>query len=268
MQNGNPFYPFFPGSVPREGRRRLGRGEFPRHRHIRQARAQYGDIWNIVALPLRLFFSGQDDNPQYFDGVLTPLLILLLPWVFTGKWSEDKKLLASFSLLSLLYALFLVDLRVRYVLSIVPPLAILAVYGVFNIYARSISGDFICRPLAVRDMAWRISVEVCCGGRSMALSNWRGEPRWLSRTNAAGVSDVSLYQPRNARACENLSSLYRRAYYCQRNYFHDGGELPGFLLAAIRNAKDIAQLEQSLRGKQITHLMLREDLLQIFSVTI
>ena len=38
-QTGNPFYPFFPGWFQREGHRRLGRGKFPRHRHIRQARA-------------------------------------------------------------------------------------------------------------------------------------------------------------------------------------------------------------------------------------
>ena len=210
-QTGNPFYPFFPGLFRAKAAAVLDAASFPGIGIFDKRELLYGEnIWQIVALPLRLFFSGQDDNPQYFDGVLTPLLILLLPWVFTGKWPEDKKLLAGFALLSLLYALFLVDLRVRYVLSIVPPLAILAVYGVFNIYARIKRPAILFAGLSLfAHMAWRISVEVCCGGRSMALSNWRGEPRWLSRTNAAGVSDVSLYQPRNAGACENLSSLYR-----------------------------------------------------------
>ena len=45
------------------------------------------------------FFSGQDDNPQFFDGVLTPVLIAFLPWAFKGKWLEEKKLLAGFALL-------------------------------------------------------------------------------------------------------------------------------------------------------------------------
>ena len=39
---------------------------------------------------------------------------------------------------------------------------------------------------------------------------------------------------------------------------------PDFFWRAIRNAKDSAQFEQSLRGKQITHLMVREDLLADF----
>ena len=97
----------------------------------------YGESWwQIAALPLRLFFFGQDDNPQYFDGALSPVLILLLPWAFKGKWLEEKRLLAGFALLYLAYALFLVDLRVRYVLMIVPPLVVLFAYGVFNVYLR------------------------------------------------------------------------------------------------------------------------------------
>ncbi len=35
-------------------------------------------------------------------------------------------------------------------------------------------------------------------------------------------------------------------------------------MAAIRKAKDSTALEQSLRGKQISHLLLREDLLTGF----
>ena len=49
------------------------------------------NLWQIVALPLRIFFFGQDDNPQYFDGVLTPILIIFLPWAFKGKWLDDKQ---------------------------------------------------------------------------------------------------------------------------------------------------------------------------------
>ena len=56
----------------------------------------------------------------------------------------------------------------------------------------------------------------------------------------------------------------RTAYYCERDYFHDGGDLPGFLLAAIRAAQNAEQIDQSFRQKQITHLMAREDLLTGF----
>ena len=56
----------------------------------------------------------------------------------------------------------------------------------------------------------------------------------------------------------------RRAYYCEREYFHDGGELPGFLLGAVQSARDSTQIGTALTSQGITHLMVREDLLGEF----
>jgi hypothetical protein len=56
----------------------------------------------------------------------------------------------------------------------------------------------------------------------------------------------------------------RRAYYCEREYFHDGGELPGFLLAAVRSAKEPADVGRQLNAKQLTHLLVRDELLLRF----
>jgi len=56
----------------------------------------------------------------------------------------------------------------------------------------------------------------------------------------------------------------RRAYYCDRDYFHDSGDLPGFLLGAIRVAKSPDEVDQSLKREKITHLLMREDLLARF----
>jgi hypothetical protein len=266
-QTGNPFYPLFPGWFHAKARAVLDTASFAGIGIFDKRELLYGEnIWQIVALPLRLFFSGQDDNPQYFDGVLTPALIVLLPWVFRGKWSEDKKLLASFSLLSLLYALFLVDLRVRYVLSIVPPLVILAVYGVFNIYIR------IKRPaiLFAGLLLFAIWHGAFLWNYVVAADPWpylagrESRDGYLSRMLPEYPTFLYINRETPADAKIYLLFIGRRAYYCQRNYFHDGGELPGYLLAAIRNARDIEQLEQSLRRNQVTHLMVREDLLAGF----
>jgi hypothetical protein len=56
----------------------------------------------------------------------------------------------------------------------------------------------------------------------------------------------------------------RRAYYCERDYFHDSGDLPGVLLDAARSAKTADQIARSLKQIGITHLMMREDLLAAF----
>lgn len=267
-QTGNPFYPFFPSwFTAKAGGAAIDSASFAGVGIFDKRELLYGEnIWQIVALPLRLFFSGQDDNPQYFDGVLMPILIALLPWAFTGKWAEDKKLLGGFALLTLLFAIFLVDLRVRYVLPLVPPLVLLMVYGVFNIYTR------IKRPAILFAILF-------------GFAAWQGAYLWKYAVAADGWNFLAGAETRDQYLARNLpeysalqfinrhtaadAKIYllfvgRRAYYCQRNYFHDGGDLPGFLLAAIRNAKNSAQLAQSIRSKQITHLLLREDLLNGF----
>ncbi|MGH7927994.1 MAG: hypothetical protein ACREQV_09385, partial [Candidatus Binatia bacterium] len=58
-----------------------------------------------------------------------------------------------------------------------------------------------------------------------------------------------------------LLFIGRRGYHCERDYFHDGGELPAFLHGAIQSAQEPAQVEHVLRRRGITHLMVRTDLL-------
>jgi Dolichyl-phosphate-mannose-protein mannosyltransferase len=222
----------------------------------------------ILALPLRIFFSGRDDHPQFFDGVLTPVLIAFLPWAFKGKWLEDKKLLTGFAAIFLFYALFLVDMRIRYILPIVPPLIILAVYGVFNIYLN------IKRPIYLFAIV-------------VAVGVWHGKYVWHYFREAAPIGFLSGAETRDAYLDRMLpeysafqyinhsippsARIYllfvgRRAYYCDRNYFHDGGDLPWYLLAAITRAKNADQIIQVMREKNITHFIARDDLLSTFLV--
>jgi len=269
-QTDNPFYPFFggvfgaratSGSVGPDAASFAGVGIFDKRELL------FGEsIWQIIALPLRVFFSGQDNNPQYFDGVLTPMLILFLPWAFKGKWLEEKKILVSFALLLLLYAVFLVEMRIRYILAVVPPLVSLFTYGVFNTYLS------IKRPVALAVVLLSFAglhgiyiVKYFRDAEPLAyLSGAVSRTEYLTRElpeysafdyiNRQTATDAKIY----------LLFVGRRAYYCERNYFHDGGDLPGFLLGAIRAANNAEQIEQSLRQNQITHLMAREDLLAGF----
>ena len=263
VQTGNPFFPLLAGlfaSAPAYGNAGGGGGLslFAKREFL------YGEnIWQIIALPARIFFSGQDDNPQFFDGVLTPVLLILLPWTFKGKWLEEKKLLTAFALLFLFYAVFLVDMRIRYVLPIVPPLVILAVYGVFNVYLR------IRRPVLIfaglvffaawhGGYLWRYVQDASplaylSGVESQAAYLARKLPEYPALQYINGSTDPS--------AKIYLLFVGRRAYYCEREYFHDGGELPEFLVGAIRGAKSPEDIAETLRRKQITHLMAREDLL-------
>jgi hypothetical protein len=267
VQTANPFFPFLIRFFPQYSAPAAEGGSFSGLDIFVKRELLYGEnIWQILALPLRVFIFGRDDDPQFFDGVLTPLLIVLLPWTFKGKWLEEKKLLASFAALFLAYAIFLVDLRIRYILPIVPPLVILAVYGIFNFYLR------IKRPVylffgLLGFAAWHGAYlwgYIHAAEPYGYLTGSESRDAYLSRRlpEYGAFRYINRETPGSAKIY--LLFVGRRAYYCERDYFHDGGDLPGFLLGAIRSAKSAAEIEAALRQKQITHLMAREDLLARF----
>jgi 4-amino-4-deoxy-L-arabinose transferase-like glycosyltransferase len=268
LQTGNPLFPFLTGLCPAgAGGPGVATEGFAGLGILAKRGLLYGESWwQIAALPLRLFFTGRDDDPQHFDGVLSPVLILLLPWAFKGKWLAEKKIFLSFAALYLVYALFLVDLRVRYILPIVPPLVILAVYGVFNIYAGIRRPAFLFAGLLLiavlhGSYLWRTYQEVAPLG---FLAGRERREDYLTRV-LPGYT-VFRYANRELPPAAKIYLLFmgRRAYYLERGYFHDGGELPAALLGAIRSARDPAQIEKALEERGITHLMVREDLLRRF----
>jgi 4-amino-4-deoxy-L-arabinose transferase-like glycosyltransferase len=94
---------------------------------------------HTLLIPLRIFFEGEDDNPKYFDGRLNPFL-LLLPLAFlvlakrTGFRHRDPLLLGAYAVLMIVLVFVLVDMRLRWIATIVPPLVVLATYGIRAIH--------------------------------------------------------------------------------------------------------------------------------------
>lgn len=267
LQTGNPFYPLLNSWFLRNHGTLNPLASFGGFGILEKRHLLYDEnAWEIVTLPLRIFFSGQDDRAQFFDGVLTPVLIVFLPWAFRGKWIEEKKILAVFSLLFLLYAIFLVDMRIRYILSIVPPLVILAIYGIFNIYLGIKRPVYLFAAIVFfaawhAAYIWRYFREASPVGY---LDGEESRDAYLTRMmpEYAAMQYVNRSIPASARIY--LLFLGRRAYYCHRDYFHDAGDLPEFLLAVIQKSTNAEQIAQALKQKHITHLMVREDLLRRF----
>ncbi len=262
-QTGNPFFPLFGTLFSARGPAASAPGEYVSLGVLAKRELLYGESWwQIAALPLRLFFFGQDDSPQYFDGVLSPLLIMLLPWAFKGKWREEKFFLFGFALLFLAYALFLVDLRVRYVLLIVPPLVALFAYGVFNIYLRIKQPAYLFAALLLFAgyhgfYLYKYFLEV---GPVPYLMGNQSRDAYLNGAlpEYATFQFINRELPRDAKIY--LLFIGRRGYYCDRDYFHDGGELPALLRGAIQSAREPGQVEEMLKRQGITHLMIRSDL--------
>lgn len=95
--------------------------------------------WQTSLLPIRFFFEGQDDNPQFFDGKLNPFLLFLPMLAFLRKSSSpslrlEKKALLIFAFLFFFFTFFQQVTRIRYIICIIPPLVILSIFGLQNLF--------------------------------------------------------------------------------------------------------------------------------------
>ncbi|NNF98293.1 MAG: phospholipid carrier-dependent glycosyltransferase [Desulfobacteraceae bacterium] len=117
-----------------------------------------------ASIPLRIFFQGEDDNPRLFDGKLNPILFFSPFLLLIGRRNTDAQLkleqliLFSFCILFVLYASFMVDMRIRYIAPIIPPLVVLTIFGLQDILKRI---DGISRKRNRVFSRWMICAVVC-----------------------------------------------------------------------------------------------------------
>ncbi len=91
-----------------------------------------------LLIPLRIFFEGEDDNPKYFDGRLNPLLLLLpLALLVLSRRAGDRQgempLFGAYAVLMIVLVFLLVDMRLRWIATVIAPLVVLATYGLWAI---------------------------------------------------------------------------------------------------------------------------------------
>lgn len=97
----------------------------------------YNESWlETAAIPFRIFFQGEDDNPRLFDGRLNPLLFFLpfFAFLLPGKILNHNKILLLFSSLYILIVFFQQDMRIRWIGPAIPPLVILSALGLKNLF--------------------------------------------------------------------------------------------------------------------------------------
>jgi 4-amino-4-deoxy-L-arabinose transferase-like glycosyltransferase len=230
----------------------------------------------IALLPLRIFFQGKDDNPQYFDGKLNPLLLFLPFWAFYRRKDEpeylrrEKKILLAFSILFFFFTVFTTALRTRYISSIIPPLTVLSSFGILNLVkiAQSISYRL------VRNVC--IFLVIMVPGFAFAINgNYIREQFKYVNPLPFILGDVSrdqyinLYIPEYSAiryVNDNLDSKAKvffvftgnRSYYCEKDYFLDNDM--SFLKKLINNASRPDNILNDLTKLNITHLLINKSL--------
>lgn len=146
---GNPIYPLYnsffqntpsdDSELPIEIKKQINY-HVGHWNHIAIRRAMFKESWGEIALiPVRIFFQGQDDQPQYFDGKLNPFLLMFSITAFVSirrqsvSHRRELLILAAFVGLFMLIAFLGTSARVRYIAPVIPPLILLSVFGLHNL---------------------------------------------------------------------------------------------------------------------------------------
>jgi hypothetical protein len=236
-------------------------------------------LWQTLLIPVRIFFEGQDNLPQYFDGKLNPFLFFLPFFAFlrfkksTPMIKAEKKILMAFAVLYLLFAFFKTDMRIRYIAPIIPPLVILAMYGLHQI------GTFVAehfsapvrRLVSGSILATVVFMFSINGAYVWGQFNYVDPMSYLSgRVNRETY--IERYRPEYQAikyANKNLASrskilglfLGNRLYYSDREIIFGDG----FFRNTVNRAEISENILKELRQQKITHLLIRYDLLNQWS---
>ena len=233
-------------------------------------------LLEILAIPVRIFIQGQDDNPRLFDGRLNPyLLIFPLVAVFAVKGRGRSPrvrleigVMGIFACLYLLFAFFLVDMRIRYIGPIIPPLAILAVFGLhdlvriirsrFSSWGQSLGLSAVGAVLMVLmglNAAYLVAqFRVIDPMSYLQRRLTREEYIQKYRPEYAAISFANRHLPEEAR----ILSLFNgnRIYYSERDMI-SGNEM---FSQAVRASQSPAELIRRLQQSGISYLLVRMDL--------
>ncbi|UCG09398.1 MAG: phospholipid carrier-dependent glycosyltransferase [Desulfobacterales bacterium] len=230
--------------------------------------------WQILTLPIRVFFQGKDDSPKYFDGRLNPYLLLLPFFAFFPRKDGDrnikseKNIMLAFSVLFLLIVFSQRDLRIRYIAPIIPPLVILSALGLQNMVQ------------AIRSAKLWPAGRLWAGLAGVGLALLIGMNAVYVWEQFQGIQPISYLSGRLER--DAYIETYRPEYaaiqfanrnlpdsakiFClflgDRSYYSDKQMLFGdaYFKRIVKQANSAEQLALELKKRNITHLLIRYEI--------
>ena len=265
---GSPFYPLMESAVKAGA---SGRGF-----HVTNEMAPmvkrfllYGEsVFDIVLLPLRIFWEGADNSIQRFDGVLNPVFLVFIPLAFLRRRRADGavRYLAIYSLLFTVMAFLTVDLVTRYLLPVIPLIVILVTLGFRNLIKSGSAGGVIGAALLSALIGFNA---VYIGGLYKRYSPMSYLTGALTRDEYLAINlpdyDAVMYANRTLPEQARVLLLFTgdRGYYWEREYYY-GDRLGNFLIGYMKNASDGAALAEKFTSSGATHLFLNNLLMEKF----
>lgn len=279
---GNPIYPLYnqvfnpPKEVVKSGsphviKEKTNSGIFTERSML------YNETgWQIAMLPVRIFFQGKDGEPQYFDGKLNPFLLLLSLFAFYRIKDEpeylkrEKKILVIFSIFFFSFALFTAGLRIRYISPIIPPLIVLSVFGLQNLFrigsrfsTQNIKKLFYASVLLIPCLALAINGDYIWSQFKSVdpipfITGKISRDEYIAKRIPEYPAETFINKTLDSKAKVLFILIGNRGYYCDRPYTHD----MGILQRSIGTAGKAEDILEGLRKNGITHLLINYSLFE------
>lgn len=236
------------------------------------------NIWQLLLLPVRIFFEGQDNDPRYFDGRLNPFLFFLPLLSFLGIMQEKKQLrlektiLAAFSVFYFLFAFNTGVLRIRYLAPILPFLVILSMYGLNNL--GKLGKKYHSKTGGLAALTWPLTVCLLLSWNASYIrqqfvkidpfsyiTGRLNRDEYLSKH--LPEYPVMQYANNNLPDSSKILCLFLgwRGYYLDRPHFFDSYGIQNLLLSWLQKpGSSVDTILQNLQGQHISHLLVRADL--------
>jgi len=235
----------------------------------------YKETWLEIALiPIRIFFQGQDDDPKYFDGKLNPFLFLLPIFAFLHLKNDsqtlrfEKKFFLLFTILFIFYAYFQIDMRIRYIAPVIPPLVILSIMGLHQIFKsltnrwknlpqRTVSLGLLFISMVILAFNLGYLGDLFTYVRPFSYISGRiDRDSYITKYRPEYVA--LLYSNQNLPDSAKLLGLFlgNRRYYSDRELVFGNNQFRSM----VKEAASHAEILSALKGRGYTHILIRFDL--------
>ena len=292
----NPFYPLFnrffqslhsPSPVSELVKQGMEKSTQHKIGFFQMRAYMYGEnFWETLAIPIRMFFQGDDNSYQYFQGKLNPILIVFLPFVFLSKTDRKNNLLfLAFSAIFMFMAFFLTEKQIRYQLPVFPFFSILAVVGIYNIaqVLKGKTGGKENDHQSNRNIRRILSGALVLIIGLLLLPNMaylkerfdaiKPVPYLLGKESRDDFLrrhlqhyDAALFINGHLPPDATVFTIYfgRRGYYIDRSYFNFPDFGTGMLRKWVKSAETEEKFVQEMKAFKATHIAMRSDLVGQF----
>jgi hypothetical protein len=286
VSGGNPFFPLltsiFPDTIDE------AKPLYPVLNHRLLLRMLEGEsLVEVLLLPVRIFFEGEDNNFLRFDGKLNPMMLVLLPFAFmyqrgsrngasagsantikpTTIVMSDKLIFLFFVVSIIMISLNSRDIRVRYLIPIISPIVILTILSVDNLLSQKRK---VLRYFSYLSIGIYIMYNIVYGyelfhdiDHIKYLIGQESKIDYIRRK----IVFYPIYEYINQHTKHN-AIIYdvmsgHRSYYVDREYIHHPRHVDTVFMNYISQKKTYRDYETYLHklktrnGTGVTHLLIR-----------